>query len=160
MLRNFKKLITSDPQLVEVQQNVYETVTDLQATRFVEEYEFEDRDGIANNTEVALGLIQLPEGEYILQVQANVNVVVSSPTFVSCYLSLNNVTENVLIGSRHQIGVGRVGTNDYQSVYAKMEAVVSKPTNVQVLGLINVSGGTVTSRNIRDVRLRAFRRTF
>lgn len=161
MLKSFRKLVTNDSNLNSVQDNVFDTVTELQNTELVTETIFEDRTGVADNTEVNLGIVQIPESEVLVYVQAELKVTVSgAPNWASGYIALSNISDGVLLGSRFRVPLQQVSSSEWHGVFQKGDILNAKPTNLQVLGLIEVDGGTVTSRDILNVKLRTFRRSF
>lgn len=156
MLSSFKKIISKTPDLNEVQQNVFDTVQSLQSTNLFTRFDFNNANSISNNVLTSLGVFKLDPGEYSIFVQATVFVPSSSfPTSIRASLNIQKVNTSVDLFEDVEIGVNQaVG----RSFYQRMELLTSNGDSFQLNGRINAAGGTVTSRNLQNISITAFRR--
>lgn len=159
MLESFNKIQSSTPDLNDVQENVFNTVRQLQSLPLIENYSFEDR-VVPNATETNLGIIQVPRGEFVLHIDAVAQVRFSGlPTFAAAYIMLKNVSKNEDINEIASVNLGRISSTLLQDRFVTQIPFTSNNSNVQALGWINVSGGTVIERRFIQVNLFAHRRT-
>lgn len=160
MLQSFKKLLTSDPILNDVQQNVFDTVTEIQKTSFVELTKFSAVDGISNNSWTQIGdVMTLSEGEYALEVGATFDVRYSSlPTYTNGALrvlkasSLENLTDALAVA----VPIAATG---FLRAFT-CENIIIKTPGIKLILQANIdcSGGTVSSRNVRNAYFKVQRR--
>lgn len=156
MIQSFKKLITTDPILNDVQQNVFDTVTEIQKTSLFTRFEFDDVSGITNNSEITLGIFKLEAGEYLIQLEAGFNVEWSvGPTNIQAYLKPYNAGTSSAVYDPFVIGVS---TSLGQTWFNQSFVFKTNGSSVQLKGLINVTGGTITSRDIQSISVTAMRR--
>lgn len=162
MLKAFRKLISQTPDLNEVQQNVFDTVKEIQETNLVQVYNFDAIEAIENNIYVPIGTpIVLSEGNYILEfgglglvsvssapTYANVSLAVYEIQSPSSYLNMDSVTGLVLSA-----------TNSYRGETYDCIEYNTAGSKIQLAGRVQVSGGTVTDRNIFRPFLKIQRRS-
>lgn len=155
MLQSFRKLISKTPDLNEVQQNVFDTVQSLQTTPLWSRFQFETKDGLADNVEVSLGTFQLDPGEYSLFIQSGIQCTFPSvPSSIRGFLMLEEVSSGQEVVDSFSIGVD---VNIGRGIYLREFLLSTKGQTYELIGKI-ATNGTITSRNLVNPSVTAFRR--
>lgn len=158
ILKSFQKVQTQSPELNEVQDNVFDVVTEIQNRPLILNYEFDDQTGLANDTFSLLGTFRLPDGEYLVTLQADfVGRAASGGVTGSCGFELRTVNGTTIHGANN-VGIPRVDPTLSQTRLVTSAIVTSLNNSLNLFGKVDINVGTATSRDVLNIQVFAQRR--
>lgn len=163
MLKSFKKLISKDnPELNEVQQNIFDTVTELQQTSVCKYVMYDDKLAIASAVDTVLGEpFYLEEGNYVIQYGGILVISYSSqPSPRQGYLFLNRLSNpSELLTPKRYIGLPDMSGVLRRGPFIETIEFNSKGESLQLFANILTTGGTVDSRDVFNPYICAWRKS-
>ena len=161
MIKSFKKLISETKDLNDVQQNVFDTVTEIQSANRYEFFSFDDSLLLSSNVDTAIGApFFLAEGEYCIE-YGGILVIsyTSEPSTRQGFIYLNRLsnTSEQLITARY-VGLADMGSTLRRSPFQESINFKSKGERLQLYANILTTGGTVSSRDVFNPYVKAIRK--
>ena len=162
MIKSFKKLISDTPDLNDVQQNVFDTIKEIQSIEMIQQYNFDAALAIADNSWVQLGdIVSVSEGNYSIDFGALGRVNFSSaPTYTNMSVRIVNLNDlNIALNSVNSSPLVLNSTGNNRGNYFDSISFNTSGARLVLQGQVEASGGTVTDRNIYRPFLKIQRRS-